>query len=204
MLRHMRSCSLARPPPGKPRARNGEVGLWDVLDNRPGPCEPPWRWTPEVPLLSAGGARCARSSEGGKPSAPAHRKGLLDARDLLPAKPEARRGGVLPDPSDLRGLGDGEEVRIASQERERHLVGRHPVLPGDLAERLPPAGLRLREVAGTEGAVTHHRHVVLHAPGDDAILDVPRAQVVQDLVAGNAPWPRDRQRLLELVHVEVA
>jgi len=95
-------------------------------------------------------------------------------------------------------------VRIADEEGESDLVGGHPVCPGDLPQHLASLRLRLRKVPRAEGAVAHDGHLVLHAPGKDLRLDVPRAQVVQHLVARDAPRAGDGQGLLQVVHVEVA
>src|SRR5215472_14001501 len=129
--------------------------------------------TSGAPLARAPWSALRSSSQRGKRATTAHRKRLVDAGDLLPAEPDAGGRAVLPDARDLRRLGNAEDVRIAGQEGQGHLVRRHSVRSGDLRQHLSAARRRAGVVARPVGAVPHHCYVVLPAPGQHPVLDVP-------------------------------
>ncbi len=56
----------------------------------------------------------------------------------------------------------------------------------------------------TERAITDDGDAVRLAPRHDRMLDGAFAEVVEHLVAGDPAWPRGRQGLVEVGHVEVA
>ena len=53
-------------------------------------------------------------------------------------------------------------------------------------------------------AVRGHGDAMLVAPGEHRPLDRSLEQVVEHLIAGNAVFARDRERVFEIRHVEVA
>ena len=60
------------------------------------------------------------------------------------------------------------------------------------------------ETSRAKRAVAHQGHLLADAPGKHLGFHVARLQVVEDLVAGDAPGTGDAQRLLEVLDVEIA
>ncbi len=133
-----------------------------------------------------------------------HGRGGVDAGDLGCAEHQGASAGVVLGMRRAHGLGDDEHARLAQQKGQRHMARRGAVDSGNVGQSTATGRCRLGKLAVPKGAIGHHGHAVLPAPGHDGVFDGALAQVLEHLVAGDATGADHGQRLLQVVHVEVA
>jgi len=84
------------------------------------------------------------------------------------------------------GLRNGEEGAALDNESQRNLPRRRATGRRDGRQHATALRARPREGAGAERTVGHDGHAVLHAPGDDGVLDGALLKMVEDLIARDA------------------
>src|SRR5262245_20020316 len=129
---------------------------------------------------------------------------LLDASHVFLVEDEVAGERVVAGVVATRRHRNREKGRPAHEVRECDLMRRGAVARRDRGENSTGRSLGIRQAALREGAVTHHSDAVLLARGDDTVLDGALAEMVEDLVAGDAPTSGRTDRLLQALLIEVA
>src|SRR5581483_497724 len=101
-------------------------------------------------------------------------------------------------------LGNGEQRRTPRQKGECNLARRCAMRSRNLGKHAASLRTRIREAAMAERAVPDDRDAVLLAPRHNGAFDASLLEMIEDLIAGDPAFPRDRQSLFEVVLVEIA
>src|SRR5690349_8016414 len=99
---------------------------------------------------------------------------------------------------DVARLRNGERRRAAHEKPQRELALGDTACACEVRQCLAA-----REVAAAERTVRDDGNAVLLAPRNDAVLDRPVLQMIEDLVTCDRAVSDETARLLEIVRVEV-